>query len=292
MLAFFALLASCLAWENASSTHTTDSALASINTEQPTSGLVFDIKNTGDVPNRKFKATAVKSGFEPNVETQKIPIWDCDQITPDEVRTAIEEYPAVEIYCEQQNSIVYPSVLDGAEEVRYGPFLGLQTYKFTEFAIERVDNTSSLKIPLALCMDHLSAQSTGSVEVRLNFGLGLLISGGLTATLPLPYVGFSSAIGGQYGVSGSILVGDSCKYLGSPVRPFISVDAVNTTFHVRQWVFGPYKTPSVKKSPWSTHTEPALARKAPLVSCVSEQYLPGVCEWAGEGTINNVNHLL
>lgn len=241
--------------------------------------LLFETTEvTNKFPEKKFKATAFGAGFRPNLHIHRERVLDCEKMDATQMKLIVEEFPAIEIVCEMQQTVLYPTELDGLKPLRYGPFFGLKTYELTEFGIDYIANSSTVEVPLASCVDHTIEKGTGATEVRLAFSLdpGSSIKGGVG--LPFPYFGLNSEAGFDFGVTGSIYTSHTCHYDGLGVRPFLSLDMTETAIKVRKWTLGPYNSGFVRKSDWIRQSQPILSRAPPIASCVSEKHVPDVCD--------------
>lgn len=199
-------------------------------------------------------------------------VADCDKITLKQVKAILKDYPQVLVLCEKQKSVLYPSILD--QEFETVP--KTKVFNFTEVAAKVSTDHGAIQFPLAPCLTFPYLEGTGVVEVRVTVGVGsggsLEIGGGY----PFPWFGVNAATSVAVGSSGSIYVDHTCSTNLTGVRPLLSIATVQTQIKARQWQLADQKK-FAQKSKWYKSKNKLLTDDAPLISCVSESYVPGIC---------------
>lgn len=209
------------------------------------------------------------------IHVRKTKLSNCDTMTPKQVQDILKDYPNVLVICDKQNSILYPSVLD---EDGYKSSKKSNANLFTEVSVSAGRREAPIQIPLLKCL-YFPNSGTGAVEVRVTTGGGISgsIDGGVS--IPIPSFGISAQVGTGAGVSGSVYVDHACNTNLSGVRPMLTLSTFNTTVKTRNWVLSDKNRKAVQKGKWQQQELTLLTGNAPMVSCVSEDYVSGVCEW-------------
>lgn len=235
-----------------------------------------------------FHATVLSPTRKSTLEVKHWRIANCDDFNSRQMEVVLKYYPYVEVACEEQKSILYPVILDETptgprEQAKPSRFLVMpQTYRFKELKIEPETKETSLKIPLANCIAFSHEEGPASTEVRLTIAAGPSISPGMSGGIPVPYFGISSGLGLGLGVTASIYVNHACNRKTAAVRPFISLTTIKLRLSTRVWKVSPYRYNFIKRLEWEEDELILFSQRAPVLSCVSELYEPGVCGWPSE----------
>lgn len=235
-------------------------------------------------PSRGFSAAVTENPERNGRHVKQWRIQNCDTFTQAQMEAVVGSYPYVQVYCEAQSLILYPASLDGIQSSRFKylpKLLGmLGTYYFREFRIKAVSNDTALIMPLALCLSFSNEQSAARTEVRLALSVSPRLGGSGTGGIPFPMFGINSGLGAELGVGGSVYVNHVCNRRQAAVRPFISIRVMNLTVSTRDWTVKMHSKKFIEKLKWVDENYTVMSRRAPIVSCVSELYVPGVCTWA------------
>lgn len=269
-------------------THTNNATLIPI---EENSGkmnyITIEWVNTTSLPAKLegFSAAVVKHDSETPPRVKHWTISDCESFSREQMAAVIRYYPYVEVVCEKQNSLLYPSVLDDSPTGPKQPdatdwyLTKLTSYRFKEFKIEVEAEETFLKMPLAQCVAFSHEEAPATTEVRLTIAGSPKVTPGISGGMPIPYFGISSGFTAGLGVTASIYVNHACNGKTAPVRPFISLATIKLRICSRQWKVNFHRYNFIKKLEWEEDEFTLLGRRAPVLSCVSELYQPGVCGW-------------
>lgn len=157
-------------------THTNNATLIPI---EENSGkmnyITIEWMNTTSLPSKLegFSAAVVKHDSETPPRVKHWTISDCESFSREQMAAVIRYYPYVEVVCEKQNSLLYPSVLDDSPTGPKQPdatdwyLTKLTSYRFKEFKIEVEAEETFLKMPLAQCVAFSHEEAPATTEVRL-----------------------------------------------------------------------------------------------------------------------------
>lgn len=235
-----------------------------------------------------FHASVLSPKPKSTIEVKHWRIANCDDFNSRQMEAVLMYYPYVEVLCEEQKSILYPEILDETptgprEQAKPSRFLiKPRSYLFKEVKIESEAEETSLMMPLANCIAFSHEEGPATTEVRLTISAGASISPGMSGGVPVPYFGISTGLGLGLGVSASIYVNHACNRKTAAVRPFISLTTIELRVSTRVWKVSPYRHNFIKKLEWDEEEIMLFSRRAPILSCVSELYEPGVCGWPSE----------
>lgn len=243
--------------------------------------------NTTSLPTNieGFSAAVVKHNRETPPRVKHWTISDCESFSKQQMAAVIRYYPYVEVVCEKQNSLFYPAALDDSPTGPKQPdatdwyLTKLTSYRFKEFKIEVEAEETSLKMPLAQCIAFSHEEAPATTEVRLTIAGSPKVTPGVGGGMPIPYFGINSGFSAGLGITASIYVNHACNGKTAPVRPFISLTTIKLRICSRQWKVNLHRYNFIKKLEWEEGEFTLLGRRAPLLSCVSELYEPGVCGW-------------
>lgn len=219
---------------------------------------------------------------------------DCDQIDRKKLRSLIHEYPNVVLTCEKQMTVVYPAELN--EEIypnqledvpkRWADCMAgrrnCHKYFFTEVSINMTQQVTDFRFPLTSCATFPEEKTTGFSEIAITLaqGRGGLTSKGISLTLPFIAPSFTEL--GEINHQKVIVLDHACDFDRSGSRPVASISTVTANVKDRLWVVNMRRKHPVMRFPWRESQSEVFSPKAPLVACVSEMYVPGVCEWDQE----------
>lgn len=216
---------------------------------------------------------------------------DCDRIDRKKLRRLIYDYPNVVLTCEKQMTVVYPAELN---EDRYASHLdnvpkrwtdclagkrNCHKYFFTEVSVNMTQKVTDFQFPLTSCVSFPEEKHTGFSEIAIAFAHG---RSGLTSkgvSLALPFFTLSYIDLGELSHQKIIALNHACDFDKSGSRPVVSISTVTANVNDRLWVVDMRRKHPVIKFLWRESESEFFSPQAPLVSCVSETYVPGVCEW-------------
>lgn len=219
---------------------------------------------------------------------------DCDQITRQKLYSLIYEYPNVILTCEKQMTVLYPakfnedtytSHLDDVPQRWNDCIDGKRKclkYFFTEVSINMTERVTDFRYPVMPCVRFPEEKHTGFSEIALGLARSRsgLTSKGISLVLPLITLTFSDL--GEISSQKVILLDHTCDFDQIGNRPVVSFSTVTGRVHDRLWVVDMRKRQPVVRYPWRESESEFFSPLAPLVACVSERYVPGVCEWDQE----------
>lgn len=216
---------------------------------------------------------------------------DCDQIDRKKLRSLLQEYPNVVLTCEKQMTVLYPAQLN--EDI-YTKHLGnvpkrwtdcidgkrnCHKYFFTEVAINMTQGATNFSIPLASCVKFPEEKHTGfsEISIALAHGRSGLTSKGLSLALPMATLTYTDL--GENSQQKVIVLDHACDFDKSGSRPVVSLSTVTGKIKDRLWVVDMRRKHAVVRFPWRESENEFFSPRVPLVACVSETYVPGICEW-------------
>lgn len=245
-----------------------------------------------------LKQTSVYSE-SPIVEYQNKPIKrmrmsSCEAITKAQVERLITEYPNFIVTCEKEMTLLYPSEIDKAsiqrkltsvqKKLKMSEVIqkSLGKIQFTEMEVSLKQELDSLQILLSSCIYLSNKNASGALEFKFTIGAGGATTGGVTVGAPIPFFGIKSAMGIGTSLSRKFVIDHSCNFDGYGVRPVVTLTTIE--FHVRSriWEVGQFPTIGWKKSKWNNQKQAVFTDDAPIFSCLSELYVPGVCRWPSD----------
>lgn len=247
-------------------------------------------KNVDNKPNVAGLAATVMNEVKPSAtQVRRWRLEDCDNFNLAQMNHVLQFYPLVQVICEKQGLIIYPEALD---ETSLGPHSTSKSWRetfgreffFKEFMIKTNESETSHKYPLAQCTEFSDEMGLATTEVRITISGSAKGGPELSYGAPIPYFGLNSAVGASHGVTGSMYISHGCNQKQALARPFISLKTLSLTISTRRWTVRPSRKNFIKKTSWNKIPFTALSSKAPVVSCVSELYVPGVCSWDMENS--------
>lgn len=235
--------------------------------------------------NSVFAAAVESDIYQSTSQVRQWRVADCDNFSRQQMSMVLKYYPFVQVVCEEQGLLLYPSVLDQTPTGPQAKGGGLlfqswtTTYHFKEFKIEIEGRETSLTLPLAHCITFSDEAGPATTEVRLTISAFFKGGAGLSGGVPIPFFGIESGFGTSVGTTGSVYINHACNRKTASVRPFISLKKYELTIRTREWKVKPNRRQFIVRQDWEENELTVLSRRAPVLSCVSELYVPDVCGW-------------
>lgn len=236
-----------------------------------------------------FKQTGVYSS--PPVEynskpIRRIRIASCEAITKSQMSHMMDQYPNFIVTCEKEMTLLYPSELDDDFQEKLTLSDTIQKtfgkHKLTELAVILVKDSEILKVLLSPCI-YLSKNTTsGALEFKFTISGGADTQGSVTIGAPIPHLGIKTSLGSKTALVKSFVLDHSCTFKGYGVRPVVSLATVETRIKSRNWQVTRFPNFNWVKSKWDKRNQKVFTDDAPIFSCVSELYVPGVCRWPSD----------
>lgn len=212
-------------------------------------------------------------------------ISSCETISKSQMNHMMAEYPNFIVTCEKEKTLLYPSELD--DEVKQkNPFSDtiqkLGKYQLTELAVTLKAELDKFQVLLSPCV-YLSYKNTsGALEFKFTINGGGGTQGEVTVGAPIPLLGIKTSLGLKSSLAKSFVIDHSCTFNGYGVRPVVSLTTVECRVKSRKWEVTQFPTTSWSKGMWDKRNQVVFTDDAPVFSCVSELYVPGVCQWPSD----------
>lgn len=234
-----------------------------------------------------YKQTSAYS-HEPPVEYKNRPVKrlrvaSCEKITTDQMKVLVSEYPNFIVTCEKEMTILYPSELDyevGRAKEMKKDSKRKENLKFTELKVIARRDEETFRIPLFQCIYASHTNASGSIEFKFTIGNTKGKSKKINAGIPIPHFGISYSLGISNAVSRLFVIHHSCNFDEYAVRPIIAMTTTKVSFKQREWDIS--KTKEGKGGKWKKLDRVVFTDEAPLFFCLSELYVPDVCNWPAD----------
>lgn len=223
-----------------------------------------------------------------NRPIKRMRMANCTTVTPVQIEAMLAEYPNFIVTCEKELSLLYPTELDEEQPTEKGIFgtsfklnLG-RKYNLTEMKVTVKEDLDTLRIPLFLCIYASHTNTSGSIEFKFTIGGGTSGSGSVTGGLPIPAFGIKSSLGVGGSFSRKFVIDHSCNFDGYGTRPTIAMTTMEVHVELRRWLVSAKATKPPQISKWQKYNRVVFTDDAPTFSCLSELYVPGVCNWPAD----------
>lgn len=235
---------------------------------------------------------------EPRDTVQLLAVDSCENITYAEMGAVAGIYPNVKIVCEKEKTVLYPSELDGPEFMSvmlkvapkpywFQTYFRGKTFYFTELARVLMEEQPELSIPVFPCAKVSENQGSGAIDVSLARSRVRSVVQSISGTAALPSYGLPITLPA---LTGSLLPGRTslsesvdaftCAFSNHSVRPFLQLARFRTKIRTRLWAVDFSKKEFIHKYGWLPSVHDEVSEETYSVACVSEKYVPGVCERA------------
>lgn len=236
---------------------------------------------------------AAKDNPENDGLMQYLTIDTCEHLSSKYMASVVTLYPNVTIFCEYEDSILYPSELDGpefmAERLKELPkpswfesLFGSKQYYFTE--LNRISECKGphINIPLFPCSRANIANGTSSSEVSFTLSFAKSKLAGISGGVTLPRFGLSTSLLPGKAYSNDQVIDFTCKFQEYGTRPFMRFATTKVTVKSRLWTVDATRDTKVQKYDWTVSQHESITDDSASLSCISEMYVAGVCEWIEE----------
>lgn len=216
---------------------------------------------------------------------------ECGKISRKQLVNLVSDYPNVVLVCEKEQTVLYPAQhnedlyadkLQGVPQ-KYKPCIagkkGCRKYFFTEVAINTTEDTSDFRFPLASCVSLPGKNTSGITEIALSIFYGRTGSSSYGIAWSTPWLLALYGTSSEFTNSKMISLDHLCNFNSTFTRPVLSVSTMKAIVRDRLWAVDLRRKNPIFKFDWRNSTLEVFTSQAPFLSCVSQTFVPGICDW-------------
>lgn len=204
----------------------------------------------------------------------------CENMTQSEFLTIFAQYPNVRVRCEAEQTILSPSeLIDFGRDLTYDlevSTVNKGVYSLIESSTQHEIDRVYIRFPIGPCV-RPTQPGTGQIEMFMTFNA--LTKRMKEVSGEVPIIDMRAGRAQASTKAREFIYSTLCTYRDMGVRPVMELFTQITQFQTRKWAVDPGQHGAVTKSKWRNITAAELSEATLAVACVSERYVPNICQW-------------